>query len=405
MRIDEVELRVVSVPFRSPVRTSYGTETEKLAVLATVRSDGIEGYGEGVMEHLPLYREESVDGALALLRQALVPWVLANEVSHPDTLTDAWRCWRGNPMAKATLEHAVWDCHARQRDLPLWEVLGGSGAAVAVGASLGLTPIPDTLERVGRHLDEGYQRIKLKIEPGADVDLLGRGPRRLPRGRAQRRCELRLLPGRRRPPPRASTTIGLTYLEQPLHWDDLVEHAALAGMLATPLCLDESLTSYERTVAALDLGACAVVNLKSGRVGGHAVARRINDLCVARSVPMWCGGMYELGIGRAHNIHLATLPGFTLPGTRPRPAGPTSATSCRSRWRPRRDGCRCPPVLASASASTARSWSASPAARRSIAGRAPQGGARGVGDDMTEPLLPAAVRLRTRSSGCWPPPV
>ena len=313
MRIDEVELRVVSVPFRSPVRTSYGTETEKLAVLATVRSDGIEGYGEGVMEHLPLYREESVDGALALLRQALVPWVLANEVSHPDTLTDAWRCWRGNPMAKATLEHAVWDCHARQRDLPLWEVLGGSGAAVAVGASLGLTPIPDTLERVGRHLDEGYQRIKLKIEPGADVDLLVAVRAAYPEAAlsADANSAYSLADAGHL---RALDTIGLTYLEQPLHWDDLVEHAALAGMLATPLCLDESLTSYERTVAALDLGACAVVNLKSGRVGGHAVARRINELCMARSVPMWCGGMYELGIGRAHNIHLATLAGFTLPG-------------------------------------------------------------------------------------------
>ncbi len=313
MRIDEVELRVVSLPFRSPVRTSYGTETEKIAVLATVRSEGIEGYGEGVMEALPLYREESVDGALALLRQALVPWVLANEVSHPDELSEAWQRWRGNPMAKATLEHAVWDCYARQRDLPLSEVLGGSGVAVAVGASLGLAPVPDTLERVGRHLEEGYQRIKLKIEPGADVDTLAAVRTAFPEAAlsADANSAYSLADAGHL---RALDAIGLTYLEQPLHWDDLVEHAALAGMLATPLCLDESLTSYERTVAALDLGACAVVNLKSGRVGGHAVARRINELCVARSVAMWCGGMYELGVGRAHNIHLATLTGFTLPG-------------------------------------------------------------------------------------------
>jgi o-succinylbenzoate synthase len=313
MRIDEVELRVVSLPFRSPVRTSYGIETEKVAVLATVRSEGIEGYGEGVMEALPLYREESVDGALALLRQALVPWVLAEEVSHPDVLTEAWRRWRGNPMAKATLEHAVWDCYARQRDLPLSKILGGAGAAVAVGASLGMAPVPDTLERVGRHLDEGYQRIKLKIEPGADVETLTAVRAAFPDAAlsADANSAYSLADAGHL---RALDTIGLTYLEQPLHWDDLIEHAALAGMLATPLCLDESLTSYERTVAALDLGACAVVNLKSARVGGHAVARRINDLCVARSVPMWCGGMYELGIGRAHNIHLATLPGFALPG-------------------------------------------------------------------------------------------
>jgi O-succinylbenzoate synthase len=313
MRVDEVELRVVSLPFRSPVRTSYGTESHKVAVLATVRSEGIEGYGEGAMERLPLYREETVEGALALLRQALVPWVLGHEITHPEVLTDAWRGWRGNPMAKATLEHAVWDCYARQQGLPLSKVLGGSGDAVPVGASLGMAPVSETVERVARHLDEGYQRIKLKIEPGSDIDVLAAVRAEFPDASLSADANsaysladadhLRIL-----------DTVGLTYLEQPLHWDDLVEHAALAGILATPLCLDESLTSYERTAAALDLGACAVVNLKSARVGGHAVARRISELCVARSVPMWCGGMYELGVGRAHNIHLATLPGFTLPG-------------------------------------------------------------------------------------------
>ncbi len=313
MRIDEVELRVVSVPFRSPVRTSYGTETEKLAVLATVRSDGIEGYGEGVMEHLPLYREESVDGALALLRQALVPWVLANEVSHPDTLDRCLAVLAGQP--------------------------DGQGHAGARGVGLSRTPTRPAVVGGPRWL---RRRSGGGSQPRADADPGHARARRPPPGRglpadqAQDRARRRRRPARavRAAYPgaalsadansaysladaghlRALDTIGLTYLEQPLHWDDLVEHAALAGMLATPLCLDESLTSYERTVAALDLGACAVVNLKSGRVGGHAVARRINELCVARSVPMWCGGMYELGIGRAHNIHLATLAGFTLPG-------------------------------------------------------------------------------------------
>jgi O-succinylbenzoate synthase len=313
MRVDEVELRVVSLPFRSPVRTSYGAVADKVAVLATVRSEGIEGYGEGVMEPLPLYREETVEGALVLLRQALVPWILAHEVAHPEVLTDAWRGWRGNPMAKATLEHAVWDCYARQQGVSLSKLLGGSNDAVPVGASLGMAPVPETVERVGRHLDEGYQRIKLKIEPGADVDVLAAVRAAYPdaslsadANSAYTLAEADHL--------RALDAVGLTYLEQPLHWDDLSEHAALAALVATPLCLDESLTSYERTVAALDAGACAVVNLKSARVGGHAVARRINDLCLGRAVPMWCGGMYELGVGRAHNIHLATLAGFTLPG-------------------------------------------------------------------------------------------
>jgi O-succinylbenzoate synthase len=313
MRVDEVELRIVSLPFRSPVLTSYGVVADKVAVLATVRAEGIEGYGEGVMEPLPLYREETVEGALTLLRRALVPWLVAREVVHPEDLTDAWRGWRGNPMAKATLEHAVWDCYARQQGVPLSKLLGGSRTAVPVGASLGMAPVAETLERVGRHLEEGYQRIKLKIEPGADVDLLAAVRAEFPEAplSADANSAYSLADAEHL---RALDTIGLTYLEQPLHWDDVVNHAALAELLTTPLCLDESLTSYERTVAALDLGACAVVNLKSGRVGGHAVARRINDLCQARSVPMWCGGMYELGVGRAHNIHLATLPGFTLPG-------------------------------------------------------------------------------------------
>jgi O-succinylbenzoate synthase len=313
MRVDEVELRVLSLPFRSPVRTSYGAIVDKVAVLATVRSEGIEGYGEGVMEPLPLYREETVEGALVLLRQALVPWLLGHEVTHPEVLTDAWRGWRGNPMAKATLEHAVWDCHARQQGVPLSKVLGGSGDAVPVGASLGMAPAAETVERVRRHLDEGYQRVKLKIEPGADVDLLTAVRAAFPDASlsADANSAYSLADAEHL---RALDAVGLTYLEQPLHWDDVVEHAALAGMLATPVCLDESLTSYERTATALDLGACAVVNLKSARVGGHAVALRINDLCTARSVPMWCGGMYELGVGRAHNIHLATLAGFTLPG-------------------------------------------------------------------------------------------
>ena len=147
MRVDEVELRIVSLPFRSPVLTSYGVVADKVAVLATVRAEGIEGYGEGVMEPLPLYREETVEGALTLLRRALVPWLVAREVVHPEDLTDAWRGWRGNPMAKATLEHAVWDCYARQQGLPLSKVLGGSGDAVAVGASLGMAPVPETIER------------------------------------------------------------------------------------------------------------------------------------------------------------------------------------------------------------------------------------------------------------------
>lgn len=266
-----------------------------------------------MMEELPLYREESIDGALGLLRNAIIPKLLDEGCDDPMTLADSWKGWRGNPMAKTTLEAAVWDCHARQLDVPMWQLLGGNRTEVPVGASLGMNSIAETLASVGWHVDQGYQRVKLKIEPGWDVDLLTAVRAQFPdikltvdANSAYTLSDLALL--------RQIDSFGLHYIEQPLHWDDLTDHAVLAPQMVTPLCLDETLTSLARTRAALDLQACKVVNVKVGRVGGIAVTKRIHDLCVERNVPMWCGGMLETGIGRAHNIHLATMPGFTYPG-------------------------------------------------------------------------------------------
>lgn len=313
MRVDEVELRVIRVPFRAPVRTSYGTETHKTCVLATVRADGVAGLGEGVMEPLPHYREENIAGALELMRHALVPDLLGGPVQHPGNLVDRWSSWRGNPMAKATLEHAAWDLFARLREEPLGRLLGADRREIPVGASLGIASVADTVEQVGRHLEQGYRRVKLKIEPGHDLEVLAAvrdafatADLTADANAAYTLDDLDTL--------RGIDEFGLQYLEQPLHWDDLTHHAALARHLRTPLCLDESLTSPERVVAALELGACGVVNLKPGRVGGLEAARRIHDLCAAQAVPLWCGGMYETGVGRAHNIHLAAMPGFVLPG-------------------------------------------------------------------------------------------
>lgn len=314
MRIDQVELRVVRLPYRSPFRTSFGAEHEKHAVIATVRSDGVEGYGEGVMDHpVPIYREETMNGALHLMRAALVPWLLANDVDDPAAVCDHWARWRGNPMAKTTLELAVWDCHARQLGVPLRTVLGGDRTEIPVGASLGINEIPATVEAVGAHIAQGYRRVKLKIEPGHDIDVLAAVRGEYPDMKLtvdansayslEQIDRLRTIDG-----------FGLHYIEQPLHWDDLVDHATLSKQITTRICLDETLTSAARTAAALTLGACTVVNVKVGRVGGLAEVRRIHDLCVQSNVPMWCGGMLETGIGRAHNIHLATMPGFTDPG-------------------------------------------------------------------------------------------
>ena len=313
MHVDEVELRVIRLPYRSVFKTSFAAETEKLAVIATVRADGVEGYGEGVMEELPSYREESVAGALHLLRHALVPSLLEQGCDDPMTLCDGWARWRGNPMAKTTLELAVWDCHARQLGVPLRTLLGGERTQIPVGASLGMNPLPETVASVGRHVEQGYKRIKLKIEPGWDLNVLSAVRAEFPdikltvdANSAYTLADIKVL--------QRIDDYGLHYIEQPLHWDDLTDHASLAPQMRTPLCLDETLTSVARVQAALDLGACTVVNVKVGRVGGLAATMRIHDLCVGRGIPMWCGGMLETGIGRAHNIHIATMPGFVYPG-------------------------------------------------------------------------------------------
>jgi O-succinylbenzoate synthase len=207
----------------------------------------------------------------------------------------------------------VWDCHARQLGVPLRTLLGGDLTEVQVGASLGMNQVPETLASVARHVEQGYKRIKLKIEPGWDVDLLSAVRAEFPdieltvdANSAYTLDDIDIL--------HKIDQFDLHYIEQPLHWDDLVDHAILAPQLQTAICLDETLTSPARVRAALDLSACRVVNVKVGRVGGLQEVRRIHDLCVGRGVPMWCGGMLETGVGRAHNIHLATMPGFVYPG-------------------------------------------------------------------------------------------
>ena len=313
MRIDEVEIRIITLAYRSVFKTSFAAESSKTAVIITVRSDGVEGYGEGVMDPLPHYREETIAGAVGLMRDALVPDLLAEGCEHPSELYDRWARYRGNNMAKAAIELAVWDCHARQQELPMRALLGGERTEILVGASLGMNTVADTVASVERHVAEGYRRVKLKIEPGWDVDMLTAVRAACPdieltvdANSAYTLDDVELL--------RSFDQFDLHYIEQPLHWDDLIDHAALAPQIRTALCLDESLTSPARVEAALDLGACTVVNVKVGRFGGITAVQRVHDLCVEREAPMWCGGMLETGIGRAHNIHLATMPGFVFPG-------------------------------------------------------------------------------------------
>lgn len=313
LRIDGAELRLVRLPLVTPFAIATGTMTEKVFPLLTLRADGLEGFAEGVMDPLPDYLEETVAGAMDLLARVLLPQVLGRSFANPESLARLLAPWRANHMAKATLEMAFWDIWAKSLGLPLQTVLGGEGEAIDVGVSLGIGPIADTLERVGAHLDQGYKRIKLKVKPGHDIALLQAVRREFPDAHltVDANCSYTLADTDLI---RRMDAFALDYIEQPLAWDDIHDHATLQSRIRTPLCLDECIRTAEHARKALQTDAARVINIKVGRSGGHAAARRIHDLCEAFQVPVWCGGMLESGIGRAHNIHLSTLPNFSKPG-------------------------------------------------------------------------------------------
>lgn len=313
LRIDGATLRLVRLPLVTPFTIATGTMTEKVFPLLTLKAGGIEGYAEGVMDPLPDYLEETVAGAMDLLANVLLPQVLGKGFATPESLARLMAPWRANHMAKATVEMAFWDLWAKSLDLPLQTVLGGEGDAVEVGVSLGIGPIAGTLERVAAHLAQGYRRIKLKVKPGHDIALLQAVRQAFPEAHltVDANCcytlaDTGLI--------RRMDDFALDYIEQPLAWDDIHDHAVLQSRLRTPICLDECIRTVEHARKALQTDAARVINIKVGRSGGHAAARRIHDLCEAFQVPVWCGGMLESGIGRAHNIHLSTLPNFTKPG-------------------------------------------------------------------------------------------
>ncbi len=313
LRIDGATLRLVRLPLVTPFTIATGTMTEKVFPLLTLRADGLEGHAEGVMDPLPDYLEETVAGAMDLLAKVLLPQVLGKTFAHPEDLARLFLPWRANFMARATVEMAFWDLWAKSLNLPLQTVLGGTGEAIDVGVSLGIGPISGTLDRVASHLQQGYKRIKLKVKPGHDIGLLRAVRDAFPAAHltVDANCCYTLadsaLIGQ-------MDDFGLDYIEQPLAWDDIHDHATLQQRIRTPLCLDECIRTVDHARKALQTDAARVINIKVGRVGGHAAARQIHDLCQSFQVPVWCGGMLESGIGRAHNIHLSTLPGFTKPG-------------------------------------------------------------------------------------------
>jgi len=314
LRIEAAEIIVVRLPLKFRFETSFGVQTEKVVPLLVLHGGGIQGLSEGTMEFAPMYREETIAGGLHLLREVFLPRILGKTFANPEDLEAALGGFRGNKMARAMVEMAAWDLWARMLEVPLGTLLGGRKTEVEVGVSLGIqADEAATVDVVRRHVEQGYRRIKLKIKPGWDIQPV----------RATREAfpDIRLTvdansaytladTGRLR----ALDEFGLTYIEQPLAWDDLVDHVTLQARLSTPLCLDESITTAQDARKALALGAGGVINVKVARVGGHAEARRVHDISQAFGAPVWCGGMLESGVGRAHNIHLSTLPNFALPG-------------------------------------------------------------------------------------------
>lgn len=315
MKLEGLELRRVAMPLVSPFRTSFGTQTAKdILLVKAVTSDG-EGWGECVTLPDPVYSPEYTDGAADVIRLFIAPALAGAELSGAHMIGEKLAKFKGHRMAKAAVEMAVLDAELRAEGRSFARELGAVRDSVPCGVSVGIMDeIPRLLDAVDEYLAEGYVRIKLKIEPGWDIDVV-RAVRERIGDDVQLQVDANTAYTLRDAQHLARLDeFDLLLIEQPLEEEDVLGHAELARILTTPICLDESITSAQTAAAAIRLGATRIVNIKPGRVGGYLEARRIHDMAMAHGTPVWCGGMVESGLGRAANIALAALPGFTLPG-------------------------------------------------------------------------------------------
>jgi o-succinylbenzoate synthase len=314
VRIDRLELRLLRLPLVHFFETSFGRIHDKHFLLVKLEGEGQTGLGECVAENDPYYSSETNETCWHVITEFLAPRVLGERFEHPRDVFPAFRAVRGHNMAKAAVEMAAWDLHARQQGVPLSRVLGGPRDGILSGVSIGIQDSLDQLvDKVDRELSAGYRRIKIKIKPGWDVEAVDRVRARF--GSIPLMADAN-----------AAYTLSdaahlarldpfdLMMIEQPLEYDDVRDHARLQEQIRTPICLDESIHSVRAADEAIRLKACRIINIKPGRVGGFRESIRLHDLCQANGIPVWHGGMLESGIGRAHNIHLSTLPNFSLPG-------------------------------------------------------------------------------------------
>lgn len=315
MKIAAIHAREIGMQLVAPFETSFGvTHKRRILLLEMHSQDGCTGWGEVTAGEGPFYNPETTDTAWVMLRNFLVPLLLGKTVESGEDVLRILEPVRGHEMSKGALETAVWDLLARRQSVSLSHLLGGTRKEIASGVSLGIHQ--DTgklLDRIALELAAGYRRVKLKIKPGSDVEVVRAVRSRYPdialtvdANSAYRLADVDLL--------KQLDDFNLTYIEQPLEWNEIYQHAALQRQLKTPICLDECIHGLRDAQAAVELGACRVINIKLGRVSGHSEARRIQAYCQQQGIPVWCGGMLESGIGRAHNIAMSSLAGFVLPG-------------------------------------------------------------------------------------------
>ncbi|MFT9486195.1 MAG: o-succinylbenzoate synthase [Tepidibacillus sp.] len=315
MQIKYITLRHMKMRMKKPFTTSFGTQQDKEFILVEVKNtDGLSGWGESVAFTEPLYKEETVKTNWHIMEDFLIPLLLKEPISHPDQVSERFAHIKGNYMAKSALEGAVWDLYAKEKGIPLAKALGGEKKTIEVGISIGIQKsIDQLLQVIEQHVNEGYKRIKVKIKPNWDIEVI--------RAIRQKFPDIQLMADANSAYTLADVDhlakldeFNLMMIEQPLAHDDIIDHAELQAKIKTPICLDESIHSAEDVRKAIKLGSCKIINIKIGRVGGLTEAKKIHDLCQKNGIPVWCGGMLEAGVGRAHNIAITTLSNFTMPG-------------------------------------------------------------------------------------------
>lgn len=313
MKIERIELLLLNLPYIHFFETSQGREEDRTFIIVKVYSEGICGYGEVVAEKNPFYSYETASTAWLMLEDYLIPLVFKKAISHPDDFYKEARIYKGHPMAKAGLELALWDLVGKKENSPLWKLYGGTKIEIPSGVSVGIQDsISQLLDRIHSFLEEGYQRIKIKIKPEWDVDICSAVRKKFPEILLQADAN-GAYSIEDKEALKKMDEFDLLMLEQPFPAYDLWDHSCLQKEMKTPLCLDESAVSVDAVRRAYEMGSCQIINIKVGRVSGIIEARKIHDLCQEKLWPVWCGGMLESGIGRAHNLHLASLPNFKLP--------------------------------------------------------------------------------------------